>query len=560
MKLFHQLSEYLHQESPPGDRNRIVVLLAVSAMAPLLPAFLTRVLFDRAIPDNDRSLLVPVLSFMLLSEAAAGISRLHAEKSLANHARKGRQKRRAALCRRVWRLSVSWFEQSGPGKVQRHFDDAGRLGDLPASLLRDIVRPALVLFFLLPFLFYIHPVLALLKIAAVPAALVVGTAFLQRDLAIERLLWRKRSELATVLLRGCNGIPSLKAGRGEEGLSRHLIQGYLELGALEEERQRLGAVWSATATLIARTIAAFSVVAAVGLVLNGVLSFGSYIAFSILAGQASFALGELLGGLRNLVRTGNSARRHQKLYSEPAETLNLCSSLLPGRSLSENRVLSMKNIRFAYNSSRPVFDNLNLDIEAGERVRINGASGEGKSSLFSLILGFREPVEGTITWFGTPLNSYHFSRRRRLIGAVLQSPAFLDASVRDNLCFFNPAPSDKVLWNALEDACAADVVASMPGELDAMLVGTDSGLSGGQRQRLAIARLLVCPPQLVLLDEATNALDERNAEIVRDSLSRACVGRSVVVVSHGGEPSVPVDRVLTLQNGQLSFGEVCVRV
>ncbi|MCK5737233.1 MAG: ATP-binding cassette domain-containing protein, partial [Spirochaetaceae bacterium] len=196
-----------------------------------------------------------------------------------------------------------------------------------------------------------------------------------------------------------------------------------------------------------------------------------------------------------------------------------------------------------------VLKNLNLYLDDGEKILLSGSSGAGKSTLFSLLLGFQSPLCGDISYSGLSLKNCSSARRRNLIGAVLQNPSFFDGTVRDNLCLYAASPSDYQLWTALEAAGAEDVVSRLSGGLDARLSGEDSGLSGGQRQRLAIARLMVHPPSLILLDEPVNALDSLSAERVRGSLEIACKGKTVLLISHSDELPMPVNRCVFLADG-----------
>jgi ABC-type bacteriocin/lantibiotic exporter with double-glycine peptidase domain len=129
---------------------------------------------------------------------------------------------------------------------------------------------------------------------------------------------------------------------------------------------------------------------------------------------------------------------------------------------------------------------------------------------------------------------------------------FFEGSIRDNLCLFGPRLPDRRIWAALESADADDVVSGLPGGLDSPLPGDDGGLSGGQRQRLAIARMLLYSPDLILLDEPVNSLDPRSAAVVGRSLSSACSGRTVLLISHGAAVPIAVDRELILDGGSLT--------
>ena len=552
MKLFQGLTPYLSKEYGESDIFTIV-LLFTAALSSLIPAFLHRVFFDRVIPDRSRELIGPILILLVLVELAGVLSRLQADRQLACRSRENRHRRRIRLVDHLWRLRISWFDAQGPGAVIRHYDDAGLLGDMRSVFLREIVGPALILLVLLPPMFVLQPVLALCRITATVPAMIAGFGFLKRDLQYERKIWGVRRRLTTDLFRGARGISTLKSGRGGDGYARYLRSVMNKLGLLEEQRRILGARWEAAAACTTRIGGALILVLAVFLVIEGRLTFGSYIAFSILSSRSMAAMGEFLGGIRSLARAGNAVDRHRTLFLQetdegpPSASLNPLSSGQGG--------LNITGLTFAYPDSGRILQGLNLNVMKGERVLITGGSGAGKSTLFSILLGFYSPLNGRMTFSGMSLTECAASRRRELIGAVLQYPSFFDGTVRDNLCLYGAAPSDRCLWAALEAAAADDIVSRIPGGLNARLIGEDSGLSGGQRQRLAIARLMVRPPSLILLDEPVNALDAACNERVRHSLAKACEGRTVLLISHGAALPLPVHRRLSLVGGRIREDE-----
>ncbi len=546
MTLFKGINRYIVKEEGKSDLL-IIILLITAAISSLIPAFLNRVFFDRVIPDRSRELIIPILLLLIVVELAGIFSRFHADCRLAERSRENRHKRRILLVDRLWRLKIDWFDTHGPGAVIRHYDDAGILGNLRSVFIRDNLGPLLVLIVLLPPMFILQPVLALSRILSIIPGMIAGFGFLKIDLQFEGKIWTVRRRLTTDLFRGARGVATLKSGRGGEGYSRHIRFEMNHLGRLEEQRRILGARWEAVAAGTSRIGAALTLVLAIYLVLEGRLTFGSYIAFSILSNRSMSAIGEFLGGLRSLARSGNSAERHRELFNQGTDDNNSSFSLTGLSSRREG--LNITGLTYAYPGSGTVLKNLGLKVESGERVLLTGGSGAGKSTLFSLILGFRSPEEGSISYSGISLLDCMASRRRELIGAVLQNPSFFDGTVRENLSLYAAAPSDKCLWRALEAAAAQDIVAMLPGGLNARLSGEDSGLSGGQRQRLAIARLMVRPPSLILLDEPVNALDTGSNSLVKHSLARACEGKTVLLISHSGELPLEIHRSLSLADG-----------
>ncbi len=162
-----------------------------------------------------------------------------------------------------------------------------------------------------------------------------------------------------------------------------------------------------------------------------------------------------------------------------------------------------------------MLDGVSLDIAAGEKVALVGASGGGKSTLVQIILGLYPAKSGELYFDGVNIRDIGLDVVRENVATVLQHPAMLNDSVRENLSL-GRVLDDEALWQALEIAQLRDVVKDMPAGLDTIIGRSGIRLSGGQRQRLAIARMILSDPKVVILDEATSSLDtETEAQLAR---------------------------------------------
>jgi ABC-type bacteriocin/lantibiotic exporter with double-glycine peptidase domain len=217
----------------------------------------------------------------------------------------------------------------------------------------------------------------------------------------------------------------------------------------------------------------------------------------------------------------------------------------------------VRNLSYAYPQNkgietRSLLHNLCFQAGSGEWIMLSGDNGSGKSTLFFLIHGLLQPDAGCIEWNGTALDAYSPHQRLAVVGGVLQSPAFFDATVRENLTLFSPSPGETSIERALSYADAADTVAALPRGLDTRLQGGGANLSGGARQRLALARLFLNPPPLILLDEPFTALDSLSIQRVAEGMRNLASDRTLLLVHHGSSLPVSVDRTLNLQDGQIT--------
>ena len=205
---------------------------------------------------------------------------------------------------------------------------------------------------------------------------------------------------------------------------------------------------------------------------------------------------------------------------------------------------------------RPLLDGIDLTISPGEKVLLVGPSGAGKSTVLSLLLGFLTPSQGQVTVGGEDLSSFDLAHWRRLLTYLPEQPALLAGTLADNLRLVNPGASDRQLRGALVEAGAGDLAMTRPGGLEARVGEGGRSLSAGESQRVALARVLLRPASLYLLDEPTVHLSTAGTEQALAALERALSGRSALVVSHDPAAQRLADRVVELRDGHLVQQEV----
>lgn len=194
--------------------------------------------------------------------------------------------------------------------------------------------------------------------------------------------------------------------------------------------------------------------------------------------------------------------------------------------------LVLEDVRATYPDGREALRGVSLSVRAGARVALVGASGAGKTTLFSVLLGFLPTSGGTVRWDGVALPELKPSSVRAQLAWVPQEPVLFSGTVRHNLLLGRPEATDAQLWEALSLAHAEDFVRALPGGLEEPVGERGSRLSGGQRQRLALARAFLRRPSLLLLDEPTSALDAASEAAVSAGLAELMKGRTVLVIAH----------------------------
>jgi ATP-binding cassette subfamily C protein len=212
--------------------------------------------------------------------------------------------------------------------------------------------------------------------------------------------------------------------------------------------------------------------------------------------------------------------------------------------------LRVENICFSYGEEFNVLDGVSLEIAAGEKVALVGASGGGKSTLVQIILGLYPAKSGELYFDGINIRDIGLDVVRENVATVLQHPAMLNDSVRENLCLGREL-DDATLWQAVEIAQLRDVIEDMPNGLDTIIGRSGVRLSGGQRQRLAIARMILSDPKVVILDEATSALDTETEARLHDAMHAFLQNRTTLIIAHRLSAVRQADRVLVFDAGQI---------
>ncbi|YCA68149.1 ABC transporter ATP-binding protein/permease [Microbacterium sp. JZ70] len=200
----------------------------------------------------------------------------------------------------------------------------------------------------------------------------------------------------------------------------------------------------------------------------------------------------------------------------------------------------------------PALDDITLDIHPGETVAFVGASGSGKSTLVNTVLGFVRPSGGQVLLDGVDMQTLDLRSVRRRVSVVPQESVLFEGSIRENVTYGLGEVSDDRVRDALRDANAADIVASMPHGWDTTVGERGARLSGGQRQRLSIARALIRDPRVLILDEATSALDSESEIQVQEALDRLMLGRTTLVVAHRLSTIRRADRIVVLERGRIT--------
>lgn len=222
----------------------------------------------------------------------------------------------------------------------------------------------------------------------------------------------------------------------------------------------------------------------------------------------------------------------------------------PGLTVKKGEVV-FDNVSFSYTKGEQVLHDISFSAASGKKLALVGESGEGKTTITSLLLRLYEPQQGVITIDGTDITDVRQTSLREHIGVVFQDPALFSGTIRENIAYATPHATDKEIMAAAKAANAYEFIAKLEKGLDTEIGERGLKLSGGQKQRIAIARAILKDAPILILDEATSSLDSRAEKLVQEALDRLMKGRTTLIIAHRLSTIAHVDRIITIKNGRV---------
>ena len=273
-----------------------------------------------------------------------------------------------------------------------------------------------------------------------------------------------------------------------------------------------------------------------------------FVIYAVLVGASGGALIEFWGELQ---RAAGAMERLGQLLSLRPEILDpKAPKTLDAKNTGR---ITFNAVRFNYPSrpDTPALKNLNLTIEPGEQIALVGPSGAGKSTIFQLLLRMYDPQSGSVQIDGTDIRAFRLKDLRQFIGIVPQETVIFGVNALENIRFGRPEADPESVHRAAEAAHAETFIKALPEAFKTDLGERGARLSGGQRQRIAIARAILKDPAVLLLDEATNALDVESERLVQAALDRLRSGRTTLVIAHRLATVMDADRIVVIADGEI---------
>lgn len=519
--------------------------MAVMAMVPLL----TKIIIDEVVVGGQGSLWTWI--GLLLAAAVVIYVLTYARRYYGGRlALDVQHDLRTEMYRSIVRLDGRSQDELSTGQVVGRGTSDLQLVQSLLFMLPMMIGNVLLFLVALVVMLVLSPLLTLVSVAVFPLLWWVANLSRKRLFPATWYAQQQAGAVASVVDGSVTGVRVVK-GFGQEAQ---------ETGKLRDISRKLFAGRLRTVRLNARYTPALQMVPSLGQVAmlalggwmatRGQITLGTFVAFSTY-------LAQLVGPVRMLammLTVGQQARAGvERVYdlidTEPQMAESPYARALPK---SADASVEFEDVTFGYAPDNPVLDGFSLRIEPGETVALVGASGSGKSTVSMLLPRYYDVTGGAVRVGGQDVRELTLDSLRSAIGLVPENPFLFSSSIRENIAYGAPDATDEEIRAAARAAQADRFIQELPDGYETAVGEQGLTLSGGQRQRIALARALLTDPRLLLLDDATSAVDARVEHEIHEALREVMAGRTTLLIAHRQSTLALADRIAVLEGGRLA--------
>src|SRR5690348_10855096 len=456
---------------------------------------------------------------------------------------------RRTLYNHIQRLSLAEHDETRTGDlISRVTDDIDAVQSFINSALLGIVVDVLTLVGMMGVMFYVNWKFTLIALSVVPALFAVVYYLTRRIKRASRAVRKSESELTSIVEEALTSVRVVKAFARED----YEMQKF-ESESLENVETALRA-----RSLKATLAPLVEVIVAIGtclvlwdgarLALDGRISAGVLIVFLLY-------LGNMYKPMRDLSKQTDTVSKALVGYERIQEVLEIESQVrdLPRarRAPRFKGTIEFDHVNLSYHGETPVLKDVSFRIEAGQVAALVGQSGQGKTTISSLIPRFYDPTSGTVKIDGSDIRDFKLRSLREQMSFVLQETLLFRATVWDNIAYGKPDAKPKAIMRAAKLANAQEFIEALPQGYSTMIGERGASLSGGQRQRIAIARAIIRNTPILIFDEPTSGLDAAAEQTVMEALNRLMEGRTAVLVAHNLSTIRRADVIFVIEDTEI---------
>ena len=528
------------------------LLTLASTAATLVPPYLTMPLMDDVLipyqngKDIDTVLVTWYLLGLLASAIVAWSLGWVKTYILALVSERIGADLRTTTYQHLLKLSLEYFGGRRTGDlIARIGSETDRINVFLSLHLLDFATDVLMIMMTAVILFSINPTLALVTLLPLPFIGWLIHVVRERLRTGFEKIDRVWSEVTNVLTDTIPGIRVVKAFAQEDREAQRFIDANKHNLTVNDRLNRVWSVFSPTVTLMTEIGLLIVWGFGIWLVSKDQITVGVLTAFLAYIGRFYTRLDSMSRIVSSTQKAASGAKRifeildHVSSVPEPQNPVAM--SKVEGR-------ITLTDASFRY-GNRAVIKHLNLDIKPGEMIGLVGHSGSGKSTLVNLMCRFYDLSEGSIALDGVDIKQLKVADYRRQIGLVLQEPFLFFGTIADNIAYGMPEATRDQIVAAARAAHAHEFILRMPQGYDSLVGERGQGLSGGERQRISIARALLIDPRILILDEATSAVDTETEKEIQNALDNLVRGRTTIAIAHRLSTLRKADRLVVMDKG-----------
>ena len=457
---------------------------------------------------------------------------------------------RGRLYSRMQRLSLAFHDQAQTGDlISRITSDIDSVQSFVTSGLLSALINSLTLVGMIGVMFYINWKFTLIALSVVPLLFLVVFHYTRLIKKSSKQVREQEGKIASVIQEVLTSIHVVKAFAREDYEQRRLEEESLERVELALRARSLKAKLYPFVEIIVAIGTSLVLWFGARMVLDGTLSSGSLVVFILY-------LGKMYKPMQDLSKMTDAYSKAAVGYDRIREVLEMESDVkdLPGARPAPRfkGQIEFDNVTFGYEAEQPIFQGLSLRVEPGQVAALVGPTGAGKSSVFSLLSRFYDPLSGAVKIDGRDIKTFTQKSLREQISFVLQETLLFHGPIWKNIAYGKPGATRYEIIKAAQLANADEFIDKMPGGYDTLVGERGVTLSGGQRQRIAIARAVIRNTPILLLDEPTSGLDAASEQLVFEALGRLMKGKTCMVIAHHLATIRSADVIYVVQDGAIA--------
>lgn len=456
---------------------------------------------------------------------------------------------RSDLYRKIQRLPMRWFDEKRTGDIMtRVTEDVTSMERVLIDGIEQGLIASLQILVVGGYLVWLNPALAGVAFIPVPLLALGAMVYTRHSPKRHRVVRQATSEMNALLHDNIDGIAQVKAYTREAAEHGRFNSASDAVRRATLRVMRLWAVYNPSMEFLRNVGYVLMVGIGGGWLMQGRLDQGVFLAFLFALSLFYEPVGRL-HQLNQIVQAGRAAgeRVFEIIDAEEEPDLDVGAPL----PLPVKGHVVFENVGFSYTGRASTLRGVRLEALPGEMVALVGHTGAGKSTIINLLARFYEYDEGRITLDGVEIKDLRKSELRDTMGYVTQESFLFNGTVRENLLMAKEKATEEELWHALEAANARDFVERLPEQLDTNVGERGVKLSVGEKQRIAIARVVLKSPPILLLDEATASVDTQTEKLIQSALDRIMTHRTSFVIAHRLSTVRNADRIYVLGHGKV---------